>query len=95
MFAAGFLQPATDPGGLRHNFCHVSDLTPTLLETLGIDINADMEGTSFAGTVADPTFAPGKHTQYFEMFGHRGIWHDGFDTARLLSVVESPKQYQQ
>ena len=36
-----------------------------------------MTGTSFAETVTTPTADTGKHTQYFEMFGHRGIWHRG------------------
>ncbi len=69
---------AADPGGLRHQFCHASDLTPTLLELLGIDRDPDMEGVSFASTIAEPDATTGKTTQYFEMFGHRGIWHEGF-----------------
>jgi hypothetical protein len=36
-----------------------------------------MEGTSFASTLADGEASTGKETQYFEMFGHRGIWHNG------------------
>ncbi len=67
-----------DRGGLRHQFCHASDLAPTLLELLGIDPDPAMEGVSFAATIDDPEIATGKTTQYFEMFGHRGIWHDGF-----------------
>ncbi len=67
-----------DPGGLRHRFCHVADLAPTALELLGLAPGADMTGVSFAATVADPEARPAKTTQYFEMFGHRGIWHDGW-----------------
>ena len=69
---------AADPGGLRHQFCHASDLAPTLLELLGIDPDPAMEGISFASTIGDADAVTGKNTQYFEMFGHRGIWHDGF-----------------
>ncbi len=37
-----------------------------------------IEGESFARSIADPS-APSKSSpQYFEMFGHRGIWHDGW-----------------
>ncbi len=68
----------TGDGGLRHQFCHASDLAPTLLELLGIDPVPEMEGVSFAATLAHPDVETGKTTQYFEMFGHRGIWHDGF-----------------
>ncbi|MET0908096.1 MAG: arylsulfatase [Ilumatobacteraceae bacterium] len=65
-------------GGLRHQFCHASDLAPTVLELLGIDPEPAMTGVSFASTITDAAAVTGKTTQYFEMFGHRGIWHDGF-----------------
>ncbi|MDX2380467.1 MAG: arylsulfatase [Acidimicrobiia bacterium] len=65
-------------GGLRHQFCHVADLTPTLLDLLDLEREPDMEGVSFAATIDDPNAVTPKHTQYFEMFGHRGIWHDGW-----------------
>ena len=76
----------TDPGGLRHQFAHAGDLTPTLLELIGITPPAaiggvpqmPLEGTSFAASLRDAS-APSKQTpQYFEMFGHRGLWHQGW-----------------
>lgn len=75
-----------DKGGLRHQFVHACDLTPTLLELIGVESPAEIaglrqmpiEGTSFARSIVDAT-APSKDTpQYFEMFGHRGIWRDGW-----------------
>jgi hypothetical protein len=59
---------------------------PTLLELIGIDPPAaiggcaqmPIEGESFARSIAEPA-APSKSSpQYFEMFGHRGIWHGGW-----------------
>lgn len=75
-----------DQGSLRHQFCHVSDLTPTLLDLVGIEPPAEvagvtqqpLEGTSFAGTLSAVEAETEKHTQYFEMFGHRGLWHKGW-----------------
>jgi arylsulfatase A-like enzyme len=73
-------------GELRHQFAHVSDLTPTLLDALGLEVpeiiggvsQMPMEGTSFAASLKDPE-APSKSSgQHFEMFGHRGIWQDGW-----------------
>ncbi len=72
------LRTVTDPGGLRHQFCHVADLAPTVLDLLGVEPDAGMTGVSFASTVEDADAETGKHTQYFEMFGHRGLWHDGW-----------------
>jgi arylsulfatase A-like enzyme len=68
----------TDRGGLRGQFCHVADLAPTVLDVLGLGPDPSMEGISFATTIGDATATTGKRTQYFEMFGHRGIWHDGW-----------------
>lgn len=72
--------------GLRHQFCHVSDIVPTLLECVDIEspdsINGiqqkPLEGVSFASTLNDAEADSGKTTQYFEMFGHRGIVHEGW-----------------
>jgi arylsulfatase len=73
-------------GELRHQFVHACDLVPTLLELIGIEAPATiagvpqmpLEGVSFAASIADPA-APSKPVaQYFEMFGHRGLWHDGW-----------------
>lgn len=73
---------AADDDGLRHQFCHVSDLAPTLLDLLGLDTAGeirtdDMTGVSFAATIDDSRADTGKSIQYFEMFGHRGLWLDG------------------
>jgi len=73
-------------GELRHQFAHASDLTPTLLDLLGIAPPAEIdgvrqmpiEGTSFAASLTNAA-APSKiPPQYFEMFGHRGLWHAGW-----------------
>jgi len=72
--------------GLRHQFCHVCDIVPTLLECVEVEspesINGvqqkPIEGRSFASTLNDPKANSGKTTQYFEMFGHRGIVHEGW-----------------
>ena len=76
--------PARDE--LRHQFAHACDFTPTLLDLLGIEPPAEIngvrqmpiEGTTFAGSLKDPTAPSKARPQYFEMFGHRGLWHDGW-----------------
>ncbi len=77
-------------GELRHQFCHASDVVPTVLEALGIEVGGEagtggaagaampIEGVSFAATFADADATTAKEAQYFEMFGHRGIWVDGW-----------------
>ena len=63
--------------GLRHGFCHVADLAPTLLEAIGLAAMPDAEGTSFAPTFQGAATVD-RGPQYFEMFGHRGVWRDGW-----------------
>jgi arylsulfatase len=73
-------------GELRHQFVHASDLVPTLLELVGITAPAEIagcaqmpiEGESFARSITDPSAPPKSSPQYFEMFGHRGLWHQGW-----------------
>lgn len=87
-----------DVGGIRNQFHHVIDVTPTLLEACGIAApeivngikQAPIEGVSFAYTF-DPANAkgPSQHkTQYFEMFGDRAIYHDGWMAS--TKVVRPP-----
>ena len=76
----------TDRGGIRHQFHHVCDITPTVLELTGVAppeaiagvTQQPIEGTSLAYSFAAPMAPTRKRTQYFEMLGHRGIWHDGW-----------------
>ncbi len=73
-------------GEVRPHFAHASDLVPTLLDLLGVRPPATvagvaqmpLEGESFAASLADPAAPPRKSAQYFEMFGHRGLWKDGW-----------------
>jgi arylsulfatase A-like enzyme len=73
-------------GGLRHQYVHAIDIVPTILEVVGIAapevINGvaqrPVEGVSFAYTFDSPE-APERHqTQYYEMFGTRALYHQGY-----------------
>ncbi len=84
-----------DVGGIRSQFCSVIDIMPTLLEAAGVpapkSINGaeqkPIEGTSLVYTFADAK-APSKHTtQYFEMFGNQGIYHDGWVACTTPGVA--------
>jgi arylsulfatase A-like enzyme len=83
-----------DAGGIRSQWHHVIDVTPTILEAAklpqpkfvdGIK-QKPMEGVSMVYSFADAK-APTKHTtQYFEMFGNRGIYHDGWTAVTQHSI---------
>ena len=73
-------------GEVRTQYAHIIDMVPTVLDLLDIQSPAQikgvrqspMHGVSFAHTLDDPDAASNHHTQYFEMFGHRSIYHDGW-----------------
>ena len=75
-----------DEGGIRSQWHHVIDIVPTILEVTGVQqpsvVNGvaqkPIEGVSMAYTFDDPKAPSTRRTQYFEMFGNRGIYHDGW-----------------
>lgn len=78
--------PAGCRGGIRTQYVHAIDIAPTILEAVGVDPPAvvagveqrPLDGVSFASTFADPD-APERHTtQYYEMFGCRALYHEGW-----------------
>jgi len=80
-----------DAGGIRTQFHHVIDIVPTILEATGIQAPAmvngiaqkPIEGVSMAYTwdKANANAKSARTTQYFEMFGNRAIYHDGWVAA--------------
>ena len=77
-----------DPGGIRRQFHHMIDIVPTILEATGIQApvmvdgvaQKPIEGVSMAYTFdkANANAPSTRPTQYFEMFGNRAIYHDGW-----------------
>ncbi|NHI17769.1 arylsulfatase [Microbacterium excoecariae] len=85
---------AVPAGENRSQFAHVIDIVPTILDFAGIpeptSVNGirqrPLEGTSFKDALADAE-DPERHlTQYFEIAGNRGIYHEGWTavTQHLL-----------
>jgi arylsulfatase A-like enzyme len=76
----------SDKGGVRSQFTHVIDVTPTILELVGLPApkvvngieQVPMHGTSFAYTFDDPSAAERHKQQYFEILGNRAMYKDGW-----------------
>lgn len=95
----------TDRGGIRHQFHHVIDVVPTILEATGIPAPAmvngvaqrPIEGVSMAYTfdAANRDAPSRRRTQYFEIMGNRAIYHDGWMASTTPPVPpwdsQSPK----
>jgi len=75
-----------DGGCIRTQFCHVIDLAPTILELTGAPTpeqyhgipQMPLHGKSISSTFTDGAVPAPRSRQYFEQFGHRGLWDDGW-----------------
>lgn len=77
-----------EKGGIRHQFHHVIDIVPTILQASGVKApkvvdgikQSPIEGVSMGYTFEKKNAtAPSTHkTQYFEMMGDRALYHDGW-----------------
>jgi arylsulfatase A-like enzyme len=90
-------------GEIRHQFHHVIDVAPTILEVAGLPhpLSVDgvdqqpIEGVSMAYSF-DAAEAPDRReTQYFEVLGNRGIYHRGWTavTAHNPPVPRPPRSF--
>jgi arylsulfatase len=73
-------------GAVRSQYAHAVDIVPTLLEALDVEAPSDIDGVtqssfhgvSFASSFEDEAADSLRTTQYFEMFGHRSIYHENW-----------------
>lgn len=73
-------------GEVRSQWHHIIDIAPTILEAAGLPepksvngtVQTPMQGVSMVYTFADAAAKDRHKTQYFEIFGNRGIYHDGW-----------------
>ncbi len=76
-------------GEVRSQWHHVTDIAPTVMEAAGLPFPTSVNGAQqkpfegvSLGYSLDDSDAPSRHTtQYFEMFGNRAIYHDGWVAA--------------
>ena len=76
-------------GEIRSQWHHVTDIAPTVMEAAGLPfptsvngaVQKPFEGVSLIYSFDSPDAADRHTTQYFEMFGNRAIYHDGWVAA--------------
>jgi arylsulfatase len=81
-------------GEVRSQFHHVVDVAPTVLEAAKLPqpkiVNGikqrPMDGVSMLYSADNAKAADRRKTQYFEMFGNRGIYHEGWVAATRHSI---------
>ena len=73
-------------GEIRGQFHHVIDIVPTVLDLVGVAAphvhqgvpQLPIHGVSLRYSFADAAAPTRRATQYFEMFTHRALWHEGW-----------------
>ncbi len=78
-------------GEIRSQYHHISDIAPTIMEAAGISVPEEyngikqqpMDGVSLLYSVDAPDAKNKKTSQYYEMFGNRAIWVDGWKAVTL------------
>jgi arylsulfatase len=78
-------------GEIRNQYHHISDVAPTILEAAGIEVPKEyhgikqkpMDGVSMLYAFNNKNAKNRKKRQYFEMFGNRAIWVDGWKAVTL------------
>ncbi len=76
----------SDRGGLRRQFHYVTDVAATIYDVVGVDAPSTyrgvdqlpLAGASMAYAFDDPDAVDRHTTQYFEMVGHRAMYHEGW-----------------
>ena len=73
-------------GELREQYHHAVDITPTILDVLGVQpperikghVQSRFDGVSMRYAFADADAPTTRRTQFYSMLGSRAIWHDGW-----------------
>jgi arylsulfatase A-like enzyme len=81
-------------GEIRHQFHHVIDVAPTILDAAGLPepktvhgvTQKPIEGVSMRYAFDDAGAAERRETQYFEMFCNRGIYDKGWTAVTRHSI---------
>jgi arylsulfatase A-like enzyme len=80
-----------DPGGLRRQWQHVTDVLPTVLDLVGVKhpttrLGQELRpptGSSFVPVIGSADTDSTHREQLFEMVGHRGYYRDGWEVVTL------------
>ena len=78
-------------GEIRSQYHHISDIAPTIMEAASVEVPEEyhgvaqqpMDGVSMLYSFDDASAPNRKQRQYFEMFGNRAIWADGWKAVTL------------
>ncbi|MGH1548315.1 arylsulfatase [Leifsonia poae] len=82
-------------GELRDQYHHITDITPTILELLGVRspdqiggyAQSRFDGVSMKSAIDDAKQPTTRTTQFYAMLGSRSVWHDGWKAVSSHPVI--------
>lgn len=85
-------------GEVRDQYHHCTDIVPTILDVCGVAPPAFLDGyeqtplpgVSMRYSFDDADAPTQKVTQYYELFGSRGLWHDGWKAVTEHGPMSGP-----
>jgi arylsulfatase len=91
----------TGRGGVRHQYVHAIDLVPTILDAAGVTpppimggtTQSPLHGVSALAVLSDPDAAECRTTQYYEMFGYRALYHEGWKAVVSHPFVQTDQSF--
>ena len=90
-------------GEIRHQYHHVTDIVPTVLDAAGLQMPQEyrgikqypINGVSMRYSFDDADAPTTKKRQYYTMLGTRGIWADGWKAAALHAPISGKGHFDQ
>lgn len=90
-------------GQIRHQYHHVTDIVPTILDVVGIKMPEEyhgvkqypLNGVSMRYSFDDANASTTKKRQYYAMLGTRGIWADGWKASSLHAPLGGKGHFDQ
>jgi arylsulfatase len=90
-------------GSIRDQYHHAIDITPTLLDCLGVQApdtvkgvtQVPIQGVSMRYSFDSPKIPTARKTQFYSMLGTRGIWHDGWKAVTTHPALSGWGHYEQ
>jgi arylsulfatase A-like enzyme len=87
--------------GLRRQYVHVIDIMPTVLAAAGVEAppvldgvaQSGLDGLDFSASFADPSASSPRRLQYFEMFGSRALYKDGWKAVTYHRFREAQDRF--
>ena len=93
----------TARGEVRNQYHHCTDIVPTILDCCGVTFpetyngvtQSPLPGVSMRYSFdAEPDAPTQKVTQYYEMLGHRGLWHQGWKAVTVHGPLSGSGAFQ-